>query len=69
MLRLHSNELNRLPDNFDHLKALTKLSVHDNRLEHPPQEICDQGIEPLFAHIAQERNIRVNTVLVSDPVW
>lgn len=57
-LMLENNKLTELPLLMDRLEGLLKtegLSLHGNSLRSPPQEICNQGVEPLFHFLKELR--------------
>ncbi|KAK7113399.1 malignant fibrous histiocytoma-amplified sequence 1 homolog [Littorina saxatilis] len=57
-LMLENNKLTELPLLLDRLEGLLEtggLSLHGNYLRTPPQEICDQGVVPLFHFLKELR--------------
>ncbi|KAK7502424.1 hypothetical protein BaRGS_00006377 [Batillaria attramentaria] len=57
-LTLDNNKLVELPlllDRLDGLMQTGGLSLHGNYLRTPPQEICDQGVMPLFHFLKELR--------------
>ena len=57
-LMLERNKLTELPLLLDRLDGLLEtggLSLHANYLRTPPQEICDQGVVPLFHFLKELR--------------
>ena len=57
-LLLENNKLTELPLLMDRLEGLVEtegLSLHGNYLRAPPQEICDQGVVPLFHFLKELR--------------
>ena len=57
-LMLEGNELRQLPllmDKMKKLKETERLSVHNNRLERPPQAMADQGIIAIYSYLKELR--------------
>lgn len=57
-LMLEGNELKQLPLLMDKLKKLReteRLSVHNNRLERPPQAVANQGVATIYAFLKELR--------------
>ena len=57
-LMLEGNELKQLPllmDKLKKLKETERLSVHNNMLERPPQNVADQGVSTIYAYLKELR--------------
>lgn len=54
-LNVEQNKLRHLPPMMDKLERLERLSLQDNLLTRPPQEVCQYGIETLFKFLKELR--------------
>lgn len=69
------NKLSSLPENFDHLRNLKDLRLHNNPLRTPPMDVCVSGVvQPIgrFIRRALEREgicLSLSSIISSKPVF